>query len=274
MKKPMFSVVIPTLNEEQFLPNLLESLTTQTCKDFDVTVVDGSSKDKTVVRATSFAKQLPNLRVLVSKKASLPLQRNMGARASKGKWLCFLDADGVLTPYFIERAKWFIKDHDARLMTTWFKPDSENPKDAVYTLFGNIVLEGSLIFKRPLPPGPLTVVRRDVYEKVGGYDETHAFHEDVDFGLRLAKIGVRLDVLRESLCVWSFRRFRKEGTFKVINQYILSVLPVLLFNTSFKRMPGYIMGGQLYMKKKKKLSRSAFRRLNKAITTFMKELFE
>jgi len=274
MKHPQFSVVIPALNEELFLPRLLASLTAQTCQDFDVTVVDGSSKDKTVACARSFEKSLPHFQIIVSKKASLPLQRNLGARASRGQWICFLDADGELTPFFMERVKQFIESHDCRLMTTWFKPDSENPKDAVYTLFWNIVLEASLIFKRPLPPGPLTVVRRDAYEHVGGYDETHAFHEDVDFGLRLSKMNVRLDVLRESLCVWSFRRFRKQGTLKVINQYILSILPVLFFNTSLKSMPGYIMGGHPYATPKKKFKKSAFRRLNAAVTKFMKDLIE
>ena len=46
-----YSVIIPTLNEEKFLPNLLESLIVQTDKHFEVIVVDGSSKDKTVAIA-------------------------------------------------------------------------------------------------------------------------------------------------------------------------------------------------------------------------------
>src|SRR5258706_4031142 len=90
-----FSVVIPALNEEKFLPKLLASLAAQTVKDFEVVVVDGSSKDKTVTVARSFAKKLPKLQVVVSKVASLPLQRNLGAKKTTGEWLIFIDADSV-----------------------------------------------------------------------------------------------------------------------------------------------------------------------------------
>jgi len=51
---PTFSVIIPTLNEEKFLPNLLRSLADQSKKDFEVIVVDDCSKDKTRTIAKSY----------------------------------------------------------------------------------------------------------------------------------------------------------------------------------------------------------------------------
>ncbi len=263
-----YSVIIPTLNEEKFLPKLLASLATQTDKNFEVIVVDGMSRDSTVAMAKKFAKKLPKLTVLVSQKASLPLQRNLGAKKSKGEWLIFVDADGVLLPNFIERISAFIAEVQPKLFTTWFRPDTENPKDAVYTLFCNMYLEATLIFKKPIAPGPLSIIRRDVYTRVGGYDEDHAFHEDVDLGIRLLKRGVRLFILRESLCIWSLRRFRKQGTLKVLNQYVLSLLPVLLANRSFKHMPGYAMGGHLYGKKQ-----SILKRYERKFRDLLKEVF-
>lgn len=272
MKQVLFSIIIPTLNEEKFLPRLLGSLTTQTYKNFEVIVVDGSSKDKTVDVAKKFTAKLPSLTVIQTKKPSLPLQRNLGAGAARGQWYVFVDADSIFLPYFIERALAFINDSSSRLFTTWFRSDTDDPKDGVYTLFGNVYLEATLIFKKPLTPGPLTIVRRDAFSDVGGYDEEHAYNEDVDFGLRLYKAGIHLDILRETLCVLSLRRFRKEGTLKVLNQYILSLFPIFLFNRSMKRMPGYVMGGQLYGKKKK-LKRSTLKDYESKLKSFMKELF-
>src|SRR3989344_8910763 len=98
-----FSIIIPTLNEEKFLPRLLESLARQTAKNFEVIVVDGKSKDKTVERAREFEKKLLHLTVIMSPKASLPLQRNLGAKHAAAPWLAFIDADSVLLPNFIER---------------------------------------------------------------------------------------------------------------------------------------------------------------------------
>lgn len=272
MRQPLFSIIIPTLNEETFLPKLLESLAGQTNKNFEVIVVDGGSKDKTVSEARQFSKQVPSLQIATVKKPNLPLQRNMGAKAASGTWFVFVDADSVFLPYFVDRAAAFIKSQEPRLFTTWFRPDNNDPKDAVYTLFSNIYVEATLIFKKPLTPGPLTIVHRAAFEHVSGYDEEHLFNEDVDFGLRLYKEGIRLDILRETLYVWSLRRFRKEGTLKVLNQYFISLFPIILFNRSMKKMPGYVMGGQLYTKKKP-IKRSALKGYERKLKLLMKELF-
>ena len=99
MAAPLFSIIIPTLNEELFLPTLLVSLTEQSFGDFEVIVIDGSSADKTVAIASSFEKKLPRLEIIVSKIAGLPLQRNLGAKAARGSYFIFVDADSVLFPY-------------------------------------------------------------------------------------------------------------------------------------------------------------------------------
>ena len=54
MEKYSFSIIIPTLNEERNLPNLLKELSEQTFNDFELIVVDGLSDDKTLVKANSF----------------------------------------------------------------------------------------------------------------------------------------------------------------------------------------------------------------------------
>ena len=58
MSSPYFTIVIPTLNEEDLLPHLLNDLCKQTYKNFDVIVVDGKSLDNTVVKAQAFNKKL------------------------------------------------------------------------------------------------------------------------------------------------------------------------------------------------------------------------
>jgi glycosyltransferase involved in cell wall biosynthesis len=271
-RKAKFSVIIPTLNEEKFLPQLLQSLASQTERNFEVIVVDGSSKDKTVALANTFKRKVPGLKVVVSKTASLPLQRNVGAQKSTGEWLAFIDADSILMPNFFERLNIFIARTNPAVFTTWFSPDSDITGDAVTALFGNLMLEASILLKRPLSPGPLTIVLRGAYDSVGGYDEEHAFHEDMDFGLRLFKQGIKLSILKETLFVLSFRRMRQQGTMKVMQQYIKSALPVLFFKTTFKNMPGYIMGGQLYGRKKAP-KKSTLRKYEQKLNKLMKELF-
>lgn len=272
MRRPLFSVIIPTLNEEKFLPKLLASLSEQTQKNFEVIVVDGSSKDKTVRVATSYARKFPHLQVIVSKTASLPLQRNLGAKAARGEWFVFVDADSILMPYFVERVQRFIQERQPQFFTTWAQPDSHDVNDAIFTLFTNIYFEGSIKFKRQLAPGPLTLIQSDVFRSIGGYDETHAFHEDVELGLRLASKGIDLMILREALFIYSMRRIRREGKLKVMQQYVASIFPVLLFKHPFKYMPGYIMGGQLYGRKKK-INRSVLKVYERKLKQLLKEFF-
>lgn len=264
----MFSVIIPTLNEEKFLPNLLQSLTQQSEKDFEVIVVDGSSKDKTVV----LAKQFPGVKILISKKASLPLQRNMGARVAKGEWLLFVDADTILLPYAIERVKAFVRTSDRTVFTSWCLPDSTVSGDAIITLFWNIVLEGSILFKRPLPPGPFSGVRADIFRTVGGYNENHAFNEDVEFGLRLDRHGHTVAMLREGLYHVSLRRFRKQGTLRVIQQYMRAALPVLVLKRPLNKMSDYIMGGHTYTRRQPK--KSLLKVYEKKLKQLFKEFFD
>lgn len=269
----MISIIIPTLNEEKFLPHLLDSLARQTKKDFEVIVVDGKSRDKTVTVARSYAKKLPHLQVILSPKASLPLQRNLGARASRGNWLVFVDADSILMPYFLERIHQFIQSEKPLVCTTWVKPDSMVPKDAMFALLANLYLEAALLFKQPHPPGPLSCIRRDIFETVGGYDESHAYYEDVELGIRLRQKHIPFAVLRETLYVWSLRRFRQEGTLKVIQQYIITSLPVLFFQRAVKHMPGYIMGGHVYDKKKRSAIRVLLRTYERKLKKLIQEFF-
>jgi len=267
----MISVIIPTLNEEKFLPHLLDSLALQTNKDFEVIVADGSSKDKTVEVANSYTSKLPKLTVVVSKKASIPVQRNLGTKAAKGDWFAFIDADGVLFPHFMARVSEFIAANHPKIVTTWTSPDSDKPGDANIALLANLIFEMSIITHRPFSPGPLTIVSRKVFEQVGGYDETRKFNEDVDFSMRVYKEKIALSIIPETLYVWSLRRLRKQGTLNVLQQYLISALPILLFKQPIRYMPGYIMGGQLYAKKKQKESRT--KQYGRKLRSIMKELF-
>ncbi len=273
MKAPKFSIIIPALNEEKFLPNLLTSLSTQTNTNFEVIVVDGKSKDATLTVAASFVHKLPSLTTIISEKRSLPVQRNLGASKAKGEWLLFIDADSIILPYCLSQVDAYIKKESPTFFTSWCTPDSTEIGDALLVLFWNLVLESSIRLKRQLAPGPLTVIRKDVFFAVGGYDTKHDFNEDVDLSLRLYKQGITLSMLRETVYIVSLRRLRAQGKLKVAQQYVQASLPVLFFRKSLSKMPGYIMGGHLYDKKKKQLKTLELKHINKKLQALLKDLF-
>lgn len=246
---PFLSVIIPTLNEEKYLPFLLLSLAQQSFQDFEVIVVDGNSDDQTVKVAKSFEKKVSNLHILESKKRSLPYQRNMGASKATGDWLLFIDADTVCLPYMTERVKAFTALTKSHFFTSWCRSDTDTCGDAKTALVANYVLEYGFGMKQPLAPGPFTVVKRTVFDWVGGYDDTATFGEDYDLTLRLLKRGISYDIIRETLFIWSMRRIRTHGAFQMIRQYFTGAVYMFFFKKALKKMPGYTMGGHAYMSK-------------------------
>ena len=81
-----------------------------------------------------------------------------------------------------------------------------------------------------------------------------------------------LTVLREVLCVFSLRRYRKQGILGAFGAYIYSSISVLLTNTSPSNVPGFVMGGKLYNEKKipwnEKIVRDVTRHLQSIIKLF------
>ena len=102
--KPFFSVIIPTLNEELFLPNILQDFKKQKVKNFEIIVVDAKSIDKTRKIVESF-KQSLKIKLFLSNKKNVSYQKNLGAKNAKGKYLLFIDADSRVKNKFIKLLK-------------------------------------------------------------------------------------------------------------------------------------------------------------------------
>ena len=103
----LLSIIICTYRREQALRNLLETLSAQTCCDFEVVVVDASG--------VAHALDYPRLRMAVLQtEKGLPLQRNAGIRAAKGDLIGFLDDDVTVPPGFIEQVKTILKRPELR----------------------------------------------------------------------------------------------------------------------------------------------------------------
>jgi glycosyltransferase involved in cell wall biosynthesis len=247
------SIIIPTLNEEKFLPKLLESLSYQTDQDFEVIIVDGRSKDKTVDVARSFVGKVPRLSVVVSDKRGVSYQKNLGATKAAGEWILFIDADAIVYPYAIDRVRTYISSQNTEFFTPWFSPDASNSSDVSVSLLAIGVYEGGLMMKKPLA-AVFVGVKKERFFQVGTFDETRTFGEDHDLTQKLEKIGVPLFILRETLYIQSFRRYREKGRMKFLQAYAKGLFSVLFTSQTPKKMEGYELGGQIYWQKKKSSS--------------------
>ncbi|MBI5614638.1 glycosyltransferase [Candidatus Gottesmanbacteria bacterium] len=270
MKNALISIVIPTLNEEKFLPKLLQSLAEQSLKNFEVIVVDGKSQDKTVDVARSFEGKILHLSVIESDRRGVSYQKNLGAQKAKEEWVVFVDADVILYPYAIERLQVFLCDSKREFITPWFSPDTTDTADVAVSLLGLGMFEGALMVKKPLA-ACVVAVKKELFDHVGGFDTTRTFGEDYDLTQKLEKIGVPLYIIRETLYIQSFRRYRAQGRMKFLQAYAKGILSVMLTSQSPKKIDGYELGGQIYRQKKKSPT-SLLKEFQKGLKKLMREM--
>lgn len=252
--KPFFSIIIPTLNEAKYLPHLLNDLSSQTFKDFEVIIVDGNSDDQTIAKAKAFKAKLPTLSILTSPKRHVCTQRNLGAKSAKADILIFSDADNRLPPYFLQGIKYRWESSDAHILSCWLKPDVSNPKNDTIALAINTFLDLQNNRKPIFLVEAFVVIDRSCFNKINGFDESIHYAEGKSLIQSAFKQGYKSLICRDPVFITSFRRFRKYGVLSVAGRVArmeLSELLGLEFH-SFQAKKLYpMLGGTLFNKPKR-----------------------
>ena len=246
MKRPFFTIVIPTLNEEVYLPRLLTSLARQTFKIFEVIVVDGKSKDKTVEWAKSFTNTFPKLTIIVHSSPNVCMQRNLGAKHGTGEYFIFFDADVTIPRTFLSKEYHAIQEKRSMLLTTFVRADSDDPRAQFAAAISNVGMDIAVFINKPFVGGYNITMHRGLFEQIHGFDEKVVHAEDHDLVQRAMKAGVRVTILRAPRLSFSIRRFEKEGYWSLLKKYTTATLFVFLRGPIKKALYDYPMGGQEY----------------------------
>lgn len=271
MKAPFFSIIIPTLNEEKYLPKLLENLSKQTFRNFEVFVVDGKSDDSTCNEAKKFVKKL-SVTILVHNVRNVSAQRNFGAKHAKGRYLVFLDADVGVGENFLALLNKELLQQNALFATTRLLSDSKDVSDVAFVHFINLAMEFSVFVDRPFAGGYNFIVSCDVFTKIGGFN-THSWHgEDYELSLKLNKAGYKLKILKKPAIVYSLRRFRHEGKLIVVTKNARAALHLFTKGPITQEIFDYHMGGSRYkFKKKEEIKPQILRQAENKIKDFFQE---
>ncbi len=110
---PTISVIIPVYNVEKYLTECVESVLRQTCKDYEVILVDDGSSDSSGELCDRIQGENDRVSVIHQANAGLSAARNSGYEASKGEYIYFLDSDDRIVPETLERLTRVIRDADA-----------------------------------------------------------------------------------------------------------------------------------------------------------------
>jgi len=209
-----YSIVVPVYNRPDEVDELLESLSNQIQKDFEVIIVE----DGSVKTCKDVCDKYADILVLhyYAKENSGPGQsRNYGAERARGEWLIILDSDVVLP-------KGYIKAIDSAITTDTvafggsdtahpsFTPIQKAISYSMTSFFTTGGIRGGKAKLDKFYPRSFNMgIRRDVYQQLGGFSKMR-FGEDIDFSYRIVEAGYRPQLFPEAW-VWHKRRtdFRK-----------------------------------------------------------------
>ncbi len=187
LSTPLVSVIIPCYNGERFLAAAIESALNQTYPAVEVVVVNDGSKDDSFGVAHSFGARI----VLVDQQnRGLSAARNRGIAASKGEILMLLDADDIFLPTAVaSRVKHFADDLSIGLVAGYYREIDEEGTVSERIPEVRTLWEGQAFrqaVRRNWGPPVGWAFRREVFERVGGFDPLLKSCEDWDFVIRVS----------------------------------------------------------------------------------------
>lgn len=230
------SFIIPTLNEEKLLAQLLEILDNPNLRnkyDYEIIISDGGSTDKTIQIAEKFADK-----VIVhnsNKTQNIAMGRNIGGFAAKGDVLIFYNGD--ILPEDINEVfdsieeKFINSEYLAMTCCVDVFPKEQIFMDVIFQNFYNYYFHLLNIIGLGMGRGECHIIRKNVFHEFNGYNENLAAGEDFDLYRRIRKKG-KILFARNLKVYESPRRYREFGHFRIFFTWLINSIYIIFTNSS------------------------------------------
>jgi glycosyltransferase involved in cell wall biosynthesis len=213
------SIVIPTKNEEAYLPFLLDSIRSQSFQPKEVIVADAKSTDHTREIAKKAGARVVD--------GGMPGPgRNCGAKVATGELILFLDADVILLDKdFLQKTVAQFKKQGLDIGSAFVLPINGNTIDKIFHEIYNLY---AVVLERvhPHAAGFFIIVKKSLHEQIHGFDEAVRLAEDHDYAWRAAKLG-KFRMLRGIRIPVSVRRFDRDGRLNIAIKYLLGEFHIM-----------------------------------------------
>jgi len=225
-KKYKISIVIPCRNEEKYIAKCLDSIIAQNypIENIEILVVDGMSEDKTTQILEEYSKQSLAINILKNPKKITPCAFNLGIKYSKANIIMIMNAHST-----------YEKDYISKCVKYLDKYNADNVGGILITKPGAATIMGkaiALVLSHPFGVGnalfrigvkkpqyvdtvPLGAYKREVFDKIGLFDEDLVRNQDDEFNLRLIKNGGKILLVPD---IFSYR-YTRESLAKLWKMY-------------------------------------------------------
>ncbi len=237
----LVSVIMPAYNAAEYITEAIESVLTQSYRNFELILIDDGSTDNTKDIIAGFKDE--RIEYFYQENSGLATTHNVGIKKSKGSFLIKLDSDDIMAPDFIARhltefEKYpetdlvYCDDHlideDGKSIRIIERPEYTNRKLLIRDLF-----------RCGFPVVPFrTCIRRSVFDKIGFFDEQLDMAEDYDMMRRFVKKGLKIHHLRAALYLRrmttdslsrNFTARKAKSHFEVVERFADTFAPDELF---------------------------------------------
>lgn len=214
-----FSVIVPVFNRPKEVDELLDSLTKQTCDDFEVLIIEDGSEDRCDKVVQQYKNRL-EIRYFEKPNSGQGFSRNFGFDRARGEYLVVFDSDCLIPPHYFETV-----DHALRAepFEAWGGPDRAHPaftplqRAINYSMTSPLTTGGIRGEKRMAdtwhPRSFNMGIHRSIYRSTGGYERTRK-GEDLDLSIRIRNAGYHIRLLSDA---WVYHK-RRDNPVRFLRQ--------------------------------------------------------
>lgn len=230
-----YSFIIPTLNEEKLLEQLLQVLDNKELRqkyNYEIIISDGGSTDKTLEIANKYADK-----ILVNNNSTqnISMGRNVGGFSAKGDIFIFYNGDilpeNIGEVFTTVESKFINSKYLAMTCCVKVFREEQLFVDVIFQNFYNYYFHLLNIIGMGMGRGECHIIKREVFNEFKGYNENLAAGEDFDLFRRIRKKGKIL--FARNLTVYeSPRRYRKLGHFRIFFTWLINSIYIIFGNSS------------------------------------------
>ena len=190
----MISVVMPAYNSQKYIQKAIESIRTQTYETFEFIIVDDGSTDDTYKIANHYQQEDARIKVISSGHGGPANALNRGIKEARGEWIAIMHADDIALPRRLEKQVAAAQANpDVVVWGTYAYHLSPDEKILGLSRVGPVSIDeftrlrqdGSIVFVIH----PTAMLRKDCWEKSGGYISQFDGTEDLELFDRMAELG-------------------------------------------------------------------------------------
>lgn len=214
---PIVSIVIPCFNSEKYLAQTLESVKRQSFQNWECLVIDDGSRDQTAEIAQRYVDFDPRFKFFSQKNSGVSAAYNQGIIKSQKKYIAFIDSDDIWLSKMLETSIDFLKRNSKIDIVScgWQNIDkNDRIESKIYTPWHTFPFKEEMMLRGALFMSSTTVIKREVFNKAGLFDENLRSAEDWDLWLRFIKNDFSFGFIKQPFLL--YRRHRDNLTLDVV----------------------------------------------------------